>query len=128
MRLVDQHCPTRLMMENDHVVLTLYVAAGCRWTIDWIIRPKTGGQFRGQLTFDTELFSRAFLMKDDTSDWRADATAYQRGMFIRYGRYLSIPGPGNGEDSDPNCCVFIDQLIELALKQYFERTCPCALA
>ena len=44
-----------------------------------------------------------------------------QGKFIRYGPCLNVPGPGTGNDGDPNISVYLTPEIKAAVKQLFNK-------
>lgn len=46
-------------------------------------------------------------------DYGADAGG--QGQFVRRGQFLNIPGPGTGNDGDPNISIFISDDIKQAI-------------
>lgn len=40
--------------------------------------------------------------------------------FIRQGRYLSIPGPGTGNDGDPNVSIYLDEALVSNVRAFLD--------
>jgi hypothetical protein len=45
------------------------------------------------------------------------ATSVWPGVYIRYGRFLNIPGPGTGDDGDANLSIYINDSIKEAVEK-----------
>lgn len=82
--------------------------------------------YQGKMSFDMPTAAAAFGMVDlchRSSAWMIDfygAQAARQGFFIRYGDYLSIPGPGTGRDGDSNLSLF----LEPDIKEWFLKLLP----
>ena len=62
--------------------------------------------------------SRAtFLPWRNTNIERYGGTCFYQGVFLRYEYFLNIPGPGTGNDGNPNISVELDDGIKNAVRQ-----------
>jgi hypothetical protein len=74
--------------------------------------------FQGEILFDSEQLQLAFNLCSTVSNGHnSEWDRKQRGLFIGKGPYLNIPGPGTGEDGDPNISVFVTEEVKEAIKQ-----------
>lgn len=80
----------------------------------------TDEKFTGRIWFSDDELAVAFGLKQSTDrkKWfgeRFVASAAVQGKFIREGIFLNIPGPGTGNDGDPNISIHIDDEIIYAV-------------
>ncbi len=95
---------------------------GDQWVVTWQIIFRTGG-VRGRIIMNAMELCGAFGLNDLPSEgecWLADedhdAVAIP-GKYFRYGDYLNIPGPGTGNDDDPNISVLLSPDIKKAITE-----------
>lgn len=98
------------------------------WFVDWEIRYSQQEQFRGRIILSTRDLLSAFDLQpaeeDDTDKAlarRYDATVAKQGRYIRTGPYLNIPGPGTGNDGDPNLSIHLCEAIMIAMDKVVPR-------
>lgn len=74
--------------------------------------------YQGKMNFDLPTAAAAFGLVDlchSSSLWMIDlygGSAARQGFFIRYGDYLTIPGPGTGRDGDANLSLLLDTEVK----------------
>src|SRR5262245_62129858 len=85
-----------------------------QWLLTWEIRQVPPAKSFGLVCMTSEQLQRAFGLlhgTSPTSTWLLDrygGTCAEQGKFIRKGDYLNIPGPGTGNDGDPNFSLELD--------------------
>lgn len=74
--------------------------------------------FQGEILLDSEEIQLAFNLCSRVSNGHnGDWDRKKRGLFIGKGPYLNIPGPGTGEDGDPNISVLVTANVREAVKE-----------
>lgn len=74
--------------------------------------------------------SSAFGLEDEIGtfgEWllnRFGGTCANQEKYIRYDRYLNIPGPGTGNDGDPNVSIVVDEEMQNAVRKLFSAKEP----
>lgn len=94
------------------------------WRVDWRIYHGVGSD-NGYRLFTKENLESAFTpspigsrsQEDRFFSGRYNADAGQQGRYLRQGRWLNIPGPGTGNDGDPNISIEITPEIYKAVKE-----------
>ncbi|HEU5114547.1 MAG TPA: hypothetical protein VFT82_02150 [Candidatus Paceibacterota bacterium] len=81
----------------------------------------------GQVVMDERELKAAFGLSNETGDygdWLIEAygaeSAEQR-LYIRWKRYLNIPGPGTAHDGDPNMSIEIEGQIQNAIRTLLQE-------
>lgn len=103
------------------------------WIVEWEIKHGKGEKVNGSVCMDTEELEAAFMLSQLTGKWgdelikRFGAHTAQQGSFIRWKKYLNIPGPGTGHDGDPNVSIFLDKEITEAVRSLVASACVAAV-
>ena len=97
------------------------------WYVIWDIT-HADGQVHGHVRMSRDELLYAFDISEsksrsyDQEEWheqiRADVV---EAKFIRYWRFLNIPGAGSGKDGDPNISVLLDEDIRAAMRELTKR-------
>jgi len=67
-----------------------------------------------------EAFGLSNTCPEFGGQWLADeygADVAQQGQYIRYGKFLNIPGPGTGNDGDPNVSILVDEKMQKVIRE-----------
>ncbi|MCC7004577.1 hypothetical protein IT397_01525 [Candidatus Nomurabacteria bacterium] len=103
---------------------SLVIPGAKGWFVDWEVvqcRPYEEG-VRGRSKFDDKDLAAAFGLSNDSGkfgSWLIEefgADVADQGKFIRWEKFLNIPGPGTGHDGDPNVSVEISDDIKSAVQ------------
>jgi hypothetical protein len=98
------------------------------WFVDWKVVQfvPTGEGVNGRTGFSRGDLTAAFGLSDEVGEfggWMIDRfggdTANQKS-FIRYEDFLNIPGPGTGNDGDPNVSILLSEEITAAVERLLE--------
>lgn len=92
-----------------------------KYLVAWYLA-HTGGldspQTTGRIECDPRELRKMFClddtMEDPDSNWlihRYGGTTAVQGKFLRWGQYLTISGPGTGQNGDANISVFVSERI-----------------
>lgn len=93
------------------------------WMVSWLVIHSRNEQAQGQVYFGDEDLLKAFGLSDSIPDYgrslveRFGGTTANQGKFIRYKNWLNIPGPGTGNDGDPNLSLEVDLEMQEAVKK-----------
>ena len=95
------------------------------WIVDWEVVESVAYDEKssGRRHFSDIELRRAFglvSISDGFEGWlfnKYGAEYGEQGKYIRWRRYLNIPGPGTGHDGDPNVSIEIDETIREAVKK-----------
>ena len=88
------------------------------WYLEWVIIHSSQERVDGKVMMSTDALKSAFVFADTTSRgsrWlieRYGGEVAEQGKFIRWKNFLNIPGPGTGQDGDPNISIFLDDVIK----------------
>lgn len=91
------------------------------WRAWWKVRQSPNEWSEGRVLMGLDTVRAAFGFDDSStpdSVWlieRYGGEAAAQGQFIRWKRYLNIPGPGTGNDGDPNISIELDKRIQQAV-------------
>jgi hypothetical protein len=93
------------------------------WVVEYEICHSIDSWNKGRVWMSTDNLKTAFGLSDECEEmWgqtilieHGGDVAYQ-GMYIRYGRYLNIPGPGTGHDGDANISICVNNEIKGAVE------------
>lgn len=101
------------------------------YTLAWTVRHAGGlvdPQTSGLVELSSSNLRKAFrlddVMDDKLSLWLIDrygGTVASQGEFIRWGKYLNIPGPGTGHDGDANISIFVSDEIRDAVTALLKK-------
>ena len=97
------------------------------WTVrhaGGLVDPHTGGLAELSSINLRKAFRLDDTMDDKLSLWlieRYGGTVAAQGEFIRWGKYLNIPGPGTGHDGDANISIFVSDEIRDAVAQLLQK-------
>lgn len=90
----------------------------------WCIAFSSNESVQGKICLTRNELKGAFLLLDsgEKSVFAElfDADAGVQGHYIRKGKWLNIPAPGNGFDGDPNISVFVSDEIKEAVRKLIE--------
>ncbi|MEK7514477.1 MAG: hypothetical protein AAB587_01510 [Patescibacteria group bacterium] len=94
-------------------------AGGGRWLVSWErIVHNPYRKVTGSAIFTDEDLTGAFKLSLGSSGGSSDklrrrfkADFAEEGKYIRRGDFLNIPGPGTGEDNDPNVSILLGTQI-----------------
>jgi len=120
----------RLIIESNAAELAITACGNCRWMVGTKVKNMHGEFATTRVYFSAEEFRQAFLTEDTRNEdehlnaQRHDGDHGVQGTFIRSGFFLNIPGPGTGDDGDPNCSVYLSDETRKKLALFYERTCP----
>lgn len=104
-----------------HLTIRLHNTEG--WLLSWYIRHSIETEVRGCTWMSDDELKAAFGITDETSlsddrlKIRFGADSVVHGRYIRWQKYLNIPGPGTGHAGDPNISIEIDESIKSAVRQ-----------
>jgi|SRR3989344_2737939 len=91
------------------------------WAVNWEVRQSQAEKVVGRVLMTNNQLLAAFDHSnelDNYSEWLIDrygATCASQSNFIRFRRFLNIPGPGTGHDGDPNISIELDEDIKKAV-------------
>lgn len=85
------------------------------WVLEYRINHAGGDWSRGRVRMSEESFLKAF--KESSA---GDEAGWQ-GAYIRHGNCLNIPGPGTGNDGDPNVSIWVDKDIVEAVQTLLKQ-------
>jgi hypothetical protein len=100
------------------------------WEIDWEIKFEWPSFAKGQVNLGYYELRGAFGLENEVpgdSEWlvlRYGANSVIHGKYIRFERWLNIPGPGTGDDGDPNVSIEIDETILMAVNCLYLHNPP----
>lgn len=89
--------------------------------VSWSIVSSQSHWTRGQIDFLTEDLMQAFGLSDRCGEHgyglleEFGGTTAHQGFFLRFQKWLNIPGPGTGHNGDPNVSILIDDKIKFAV-------------
>ena len=85
----------------------------------WLINEtRSPRHFRGEIVLDNDQLQLAFgLCRTVSNGYNGHWDRKVQGLFIGRGPYLNFPGPGTGEDGDPNISVFVTEEIQDAVRK-----------
>lgn len=92
-----------------------------KWIARWEILFSEGTGTRSEIVMSAQDLCEAFALNEHTEcegRWWANPhqdIASRKGVYFRYDRYLNIPGPGTGQDGDPNISIFLTAEIKKAV-------------
>jgi hypothetical protein len=95
------------------------------YSAKWEIKFSANEIVKGSILMSAAELLGAFGIKDhvdDLSRWmivRFGGSSASQGKFLRYHDFLNIPGPGTGNDGDPNISILLDQEIKEAIRDFF---------
>ena len=124
MMLVDSVLGEQLAIASPNAArLSIFRAGKKDWFVVWIMQFGPFNQHvQGQLRFSPYELAAAFGLRtldpDPRDAWmqsRWEFAAAVQGRFIMQGPYLNIPGPGTGNDGDPNISIETDPEIRNAV-------------
>ncbi len=102
------------------------------WHVKWGIKFGPEEKVQGTVWMSTKDLRCAFGLSDeedyndgraallswrDTNIMRYGGTCFRQGQYIRFEDFLNIPGPGTGNDGDPNISIELDDEIKQAVRQ-----------
>jgi hypothetical protein len=114
-----------VLLRGSAVIITIRRILPDEWSIKYEILHEAPSRTAGIVHMNTLQLEAAFALREKANA-SATATAYLArfggvvgipGKFIRYERWLNIPGPGTGIDGDPNVSIELHKEIKDALKQ-----------
>lgn len=117
-----------LILESNAVRVTIQRDVQNKgWQIDYEIKHPSNSWSTGRVCMMSEDLRTAFKLSDDCAaawgqtilDEHGGSVAHQ-GKYIRFGRYLNIPGPGTGHDGDPNVSIYLDDEVIAAVGRFFQ--------
>lgn len=96
-----------------------------RWEIIWSVRHGADELDVGNRIFSDKDLEGAFLNDGSTEGGEAiiaehGGSSAHQGYYLRFKRYLNIPGPGTGHDGDPNISIEVDETIKSAVQKLLE--------
>jgi len=102
------------------------------WNFRYQIIHSHGVGVKGDIFMSTNELEVAFGLCDhiknqfvsESGQWLLDTfggDVASQGRFIRYGRFLNIPGPGTGHDGDANVSIELDDGIKAAVKELIKK-------
>jgi len=123
----DASAPTRIMLlEANAVKIKIYSYAGHGYIVEYTITQSPDSQNTGKVWMSKENLGAAFGFSDTckafSGQWLANeygADVASQGKYIRYGKFLNIPGPGTGHDGDANVSILIDEIIQEYFTEIF---------
>lgn len=127
--------PEAIDLESKHLVIKASAAEVIifphprrpqSWAIDYgIVHWASMSYSQGRVAMETEVLRAAFLGEDDPNNnqhgqailYGFGGDAAEQGAYVRWGDFLSIPGPGTGHDGDPNVSIWVDEDIQAAVRE-----------
>jgi hypothetical protein len=118
-----------LMLKSNAVEVAIHPAdfEVKGWVVDYKIKQSNESWSRGHIWMSKDNLNTAFGLSDKCAVFGGQnildvhgGDVAQQGRYIRYGKYLNIPGPGTGHDGDANVSICIDESIKDALKRLLE--------
>lgn len=126
------HTGNLVVIGSNAAQLTVHHDVPGRWKIDWEIKFGIGQKVSGNILVNDDTLAAAFGVTELLLNLppgsrrlfdRFGASLASQGKFIRFGDFLSIPGPGTGHDGDPNISICLDEdikkAVEKSLKAHF---------
>lgn len=108
-----------LILKSNAVDVRIHPDASQKgWVVEYEIRHCPDSVTKGGVWMSENDLKTAFDLSDvcerrfgqKVLDTYGGDVAHQ-GMYIRYHEFLNIPGPGTGDDGDPNVSIYIDEMI-----------------
>ena len=106
------------------VVISRAADANDGWYVVWKINYTSDTGVSGRTWFSSDNLAQAFGLWNGIShcgsEWmirRYGGTIAEQGRYIRYKKWLNIPGPGTGHDGDPNVSIELTEEIRKAIKE-----------
>lgn len=95
------------------------------WELEYEIRQPDGSKTEGKIWMCTYDLKAAFRISDECYEiWGASVLqrhggdVAHEGKYIRFEKYLNIPGPGTGDNGDPNVSICVDDYIKEAFDHF----------
>jgi hypothetical protein len=100
-----------------------------RWLVTWLVRHSREEFDTGTRIFSDKDMKGAFLTDGQIEFGEMLITEHggssaHQGHYLRFRKYLNIPGPGTGYDGDPNISIEVDEAIKSAVQQLLESARP----
>ncbi len=112
-----------LLLKSNAVILIISQEKDNLWSVFWEIIFAPNSKVEGNILFTAKELKIAFGLSDDenskSGQWLIDrygADVAEQGKYIRRGDFLNIPGPGTGNDGDPNVSIHLDNEIKNAIR------------
>lgn len=95
------------------------------WLVDYQVTHYVNTDFaQARVSMGERELAAAFgINETDSGEYPADilerfgGDSASQGTYIRYRKYLNIPGPGTGHDGDPNVSIEIDDEMKLGVSK-----------
>jgi hypothetical protein len=118
-RLIIESNAARLTIQKASLVFPGRTTVENDWFVDWKVAQCWPLEeiVSGRRWFTTEDVRQAFGLSANSGkygEWlieRYGAEAAEQMKYIRWRCWLNIPGPGTGNDGDPNISILIDDKI-----------------
>lgn len=87
------------------------------WLVEWEVRQSPVEKVNGCVIFKSNELNAAFGLSEESGeygDWMIEkfgADSAEQKKYIRWRNFVNIPGPGTGNDGDPNISIDIDDDI-----------------
>lgn len=117
-----------LILESNAIEVKIYRAPETSaWIFEYKIRQPVSMFFSGKVWMSKEDLETVFGLSNKCEkmwgqgilDSYGGDVAYQ-GKYIRYKNFLNVPGPGTGDDGDPNVSIEINDVIKEEIKFLIE--------
>ncbi len=98
-----------------------------RWILRWTIVFSCESHLEAQQFIDTRTLEEMFGIREciyANSRWlikKYGGSSARECVFLRYKDWLNIPGPGTGNDGDPNLSVYVTEEIRDAIRVTIEK-------
>jgi hypothetical protein len=92
------------------------------WLVNWKINHGANDSVSGKVLFSSSTLAKAFGIWNGIPESgeglikRFGGTTAKQGDFIRYKKWLNIPGPGTGHDGDSNISIELTKEIKEAIQ------------
>lgn len=128
----EQDEPHTLVLAGSAAQLTISPAGSSGWKLSWEVTHMYGSdEDHGQRIFTNHQLKAAFDLASIEAGWeslssywlveRYGATCASQANFIRWRRFLNIPGPGTGHDGTSEISIEVTDEIKTAIQQLIER-------
>lgn len=122
----EDYNPDRVVIKGSaaEVSIARHPSWTDQWAVEWKVVQAAGEEFsHGRVLMESEDLERAFGLSDEPGAFgiailkNHGGTTARQGTYIRYERFLNIPGPGTGHDGDPNVSIQLDEKIQNAIQK-----------
>ncbi len=122
MIIFKQDNPRKVVVGSSHDISVEISRLDEQYLVYWKIKHCLGWA-NGTTLYTSDELRSAFGLSEDSGDYggrlidRFGADVAEQGKFIRWRNFLNIPGPGTGDDGDPNISIDLDAEIKNAIEK-----------